>query len=592
MSNKRKAYKPNLLMGFLLLAATLLFATQQSPVKANAATVQVTINDKTTDYTTSDTTILLNGSTIASEIPVIQIDTVSLLPAKRVFGEILNCSYSYNDDTKKFTVTGPGGEYKIIGTVDSDVATLNGTAITLPYTIKRGVNQTTGSADFYVPLDFYIYNLGFTYTYNSPTLSVETPYIYSLNADTTDFDTSIYTNALNGVYVSKNTTGSDNIITASTAQTVNAANYTVTSNASEYSVTMAFTSTKNNIGTTEKKIDNGIITSIHVWEDSASHTSYVKIYYNNKYIYTQKMLEKGGKITLSKGAFSLKIMLPNGVSFSKLTTTDQYWKKRFIIVVPGKHKSFYTQNPPYKNSSFIKKISISETSAGNTQIIVTTSSMKGYKLIKGEGYFTVDIGSPKTIYNNIVMLDAGHGGKDNGAKAASVKEKSLCLNILYNKAKTYFDNPTSNVKAYWTRHDDTFINLYQRPKYSKKYNADMFVSLHMNFASSKSAKGTEVYYSKRNNKTAFSGLNSKILAQRMRTTLVSQLNSQNRGVKQAGFVVIKNNTVPAVLVELGFISNRSERAKLKTSTYQTKAAKALYKGISDTFKKYPTTRTK
>lgn len=66
----------------------------------------------------------------------------------------------------------------------------------------------------------------------------------------------------------------------------------------------------------------------------------------------------------------------------------------------------------------------------------------------------------------------------------------------------------------------------------------------------------------------------------------------NRGIKQAGFVVIKRNTVPAVLVELGFVSNPRERGKLKTSTYQTKAAKSLYKGISETFKKYPTARSR
>ena len=56
------------------------------------------------------------------------------------------------------------------------------------------------------------------------------------------------------------------------------------------------------------------------------------------------------------------------------------------------------------------------------------------------------------------------------------------LDILYNKAKEYFDSTSSNVKAYLTRHDDTFINLYQRPKYSKRYSADLFLSLHMNFS--------------------------------------------------------------------------------------------------------------
>ena len=284
--------------------------------------------------------------------------------------------------------------------------------------------------------------------------------------------------------------------------------------------------------------------------------------------------------------------LPDNVKFSKIKTTDQYWKKRFLIVIPGKQKNFYKENPPYKNSSGIKNISIKETSAGNTQIIVNTKSLKGYKLLSCENGFTVNIGSPKKIYRNIIMLDAGHGKKDSGATAAGVKEKNLCLDILYNKAKEYFDSTSSNVKAYLTRHDDTFINLYQRPKYSKRYSADLFLSLHMNFSTSKKAKGTEVYYSKVNNKRSFSGLNSKIFATRMRNTIVKNLHTKNRGIKQAGFVVIKRNTVPAVLVELGFVSNPRERGKLKTSTYQMKAAKSLYKGVSETFKKYPTARSR
>ena len=373
---------------------------------------------------------------------------------------------------------------------------------------------------------------------------------------------------------------------------MNASDLKISSDTKEYSVTMAFSGVKNGIGAYEKNIQNGIVHSIHIWEDTSMHSTYVKIYYEKKYVYTKKTLSNGGKITLSKGNFSLKVALPDNVKFSKIKTTDQYWKKRFLIVIPGKQKNFYKENPPYKNNSGIKNISIKETSAGNTQIIVDTKSLKGYKLLSCENGFTVNIGSPKKIYRNIIMLDAGHGKKDSGATAAGVKEKNLCLDILYNKAKEYFDSTSSNVKAYLTRHDDTFINLYQRPKYSKRYSADLFLSLHMNFSTSKKAKGTEVYYSKVNNKRSFSGLNSKIFATRMRNTIVKNLHTKNRGIKQAGFVVIKRNTVPAVLVELGFVSNPRERGKLKTSTYQMKAAKSLYKGVSETFKKYPTARSR
>ena len=441
-------------------------------------------------------------------------------------------------------------------------------------------------------MDFYLKQLGYSYTYNNQTLSVTSSHLFAVTSPDNSYNDTVYSNAISGIILDANASGTANSIQVTTVKDMNASDLKISSDTKEYSVTMTFLGVKNGIGAYEQNIQNGIVRSIHIWEDTSMHSTYVKIYYEKNYVYTKKTLSNGGKITLSKGNFSLKVALPDNVKFSKIKTTDQYWKKRFLIVIPGKRKNFYKENPPYKNNSSVKNISIKETSAGNTQIIVNTKSLKGYKLLSCENGFTVNIGSPKKIYRNIIMLDAGHGKKDSGATAAGVKEKNLCLDILYNKAKEYFDSTSSNVKAYLTRHDDTFINLYQRPKYSKRYSADLFLSLHMNYSTSKRAKGTEVYYSKVNNKKSFSGLNSKIFATRMRNTIVNDLHTTNRGIKQAGFVVIKRNTVPAVLVELGFVSNPRERGKLKTSTYQTKAAKSLYKGISETFKKYPTARSR
>lgn len=557
----------------------------------SAATIQTAVNNSTNDYTASDTTVQFNGKTTATGITCIRINNIDMLPVKSTI-TALSAAYRYDETTGALTITGNGGEHCIVANVNALSATVDGTNITLPYPIIRGENITDQSADFYIPMDFYLKQLGYSYTYNNQTLSVTSSHLFAVTSPDNSYNDTVYSNAISGIILDANASGTENSIQVTTVKEMNASDLKISSDAKEYSVTMAFSGVKNGIGAYEKNIQNGIVRSIHIWEDTSMHSTYVKIYYEKKYVYTKKTLSNGGKITLSKGNFSLKVALPDNVKFSKIKTTDQYWKKRFLIVIPGKQKNFYKENPPYKNNSSIKNISIKETSAGNTQIIVNTKSLKGYKLLSCENGFTVNIGSPKKIYRNIIMLDAGHGKKDSGATAAGVKEKNLCLDILYNKAKEYFDSTSSNVKAYLTRHDDTFINLYQRPKYSKRYSADLFLSLHMNFSTSKKAKGTEVYYSKVNNKRSFSGLNSKIFATRMRNTIVKNLHTKNRGIKQAGFVVIKRNTVPAVLVELGFVSNPRERGKLKTSTYQMKAAKSLYKGVSETFKKYPTARSR
>lgn len=557
----------------------------------SAATIQTAVNNSTNDYTASDTTVQFNGKTTATGITCIRINNIDMLPVKSTI-TALSAAYRYDEATGALTITGNGGEHRIVANVNALSATVDGTNITLPYPIIRGENITDQSADFYIPMDFYLKQLGYSYTYNNQMLSVTSSHLFAVTSPDNSYNDTVYSNAISGIILDANASGTANSIQVTTVKDMNASDLKISSDTKEYSVTMTFLGVKNGIGAYEQNIQNGIVRSIHIWEDTSMHSTYVKIYYEKKYVYTKKTLSNGGKITLSKGNFSLKVALPDNVKFSKIKTTDQYWKKRFLIVIPGKRKNFYKENPPYKNNSSIKNISIKETSAGNTQIIVNTKSLKGYKLLSCENGFTVNIGSPKKIYRNIIMLDAGHGKKDSGATSAGVKEKNLCLDILYNKAKEYFDSTSSNVKAYLTRHDDTFINLYQRPKYSKRYSADLFLSLHMNYSTSKRAKGTEVYYSKVNNKKSFSGLNSKIFATRMRNTIVNDLHTTNRGIKQAGFVVIKRNTVPAVLVELGFVSNPRERGKLKTSTYQTKAAKSLYKGVSETFKKYPTARSR
>ena len=185
------------------------------------------------------------------------------------------------------------------------------------------------------------------------------------------------------------------------------------------------------------------------------------------------------------------------------------------------------------------------------------------------------------------MLDAGHGGKDNGTSHGSTLEKDLNLTILHDCMEEVRNDP--NLKIYYTREDDTFIELKDRAAYASKVGADFFISLHMNSATS-SAKGTEVWYSKTNNDPTSSGLTSYKLAQTLCENLTSKLGNYNRGVKNNIFVVTKTNTVPAVLIELGFVSNSSDLKKLKDPDYRLNAAQVIYDSIEQIFNEYPTGR--
>ena len=112
----------------------------------------------------------------------------------------------------------------------------------------------------------------------------------------------------------------------------------------------------------------------------------------------------------------------------------------------------------------------------------------------------------------------------------------------------------------------------------------------MNSAGNTSAKGTEVYYSTRNNSIQSNGLSSYTMASMFLKNITSNLSMANRGVKSNVFVVTNMNTVPAVLIEYGFLSNSSDLAKFSRLDVQDKAAEILYDTIEEIFDNYPTGR--
>lgn len=156
--------------------------------------------------------------------------------------------------------------------------------------------------------------------------------------------------------------------------------------------------------------------------------------------------------------------------------------------------------------------------------------------------------------------------------------------------KQYTSQNAPDIKVYWTRTTDTYVTLAKRAAFAKGKAADAFISLHMNSASKSSANGTEVYYSVSNNSKSFGGITSKKMANLFKTKLVGDLKTKSRGVKTAGYYVLKHNTVPSILIELGFISGSSDYGRLTDSSFQKKAAKSIYEGIQSMFNTYKTGR--
>lgn len=182
----------------------------------------------------------------------------------------------------------------------------------------------------------------------------------------------------------------------------------------------------------------------------------------------------------------------------------------------------------------------------------------------------------------IIMLDAGHGGSDPGAigtlNGTQINEKDLTLSITY-KVKAILE--ANGYKTSMTRTGDTLPSLTERPAQANAENCALFVSIHINSAEATSAYGTEVYYSEENNGDTY-GVTSQAFAENVLKGMISNMGSYNRGVKMANWAVIRRSNMPAILLEVGFISNQAELANMCSDDYQNKVAKGIAEGIINT----------
>lgn len=225
-----------------------------------------------------------------------------------------------------------------------------------------------------------------------------------------------------------------------------------------------------------------------------------------------------------------------------------------------------------------------------------------------------------------VVIDAGHGGKDPGAIVGNIREKDIVLDIAL-RLGSYIRENLPKVKVIYTRSSDVFVPLLDRSIIANKNNADLFISIHANMCGSPSVKGTETYVlglhrtednlnvAKKENSvillekdysTRYEGFNPKLsesyimfeliqnthLDQSVLFAGILQENFQqhaqraNRDVRQAGFLVLRETSMPGVLVETGYLSNKSEASYLMTADGRKTIALSMYKSFKIYKEKY------
>ncbi|NSW90652.1 MAG: N-acetylmuramoyl-L-alanine amidase [Firmicutes bacterium] len=176
----------------------------------------------------------------------------------------------------------------------------------------------------------------------------------------------------------------------------------------------------------------------------------------------------------------------------------------------------------------------------------------------------------------VVVIDPGHGGNEPGAVYGGIKEKNLNLDIA---RKLQALLKAEGITVYMTRSDDSYVGLSQRSALANRVNVDMLISIHNNAYKNSSVTGTMTLYYPYSGVNK-DGLSSKTLASIVQNEMSKLLGSRNIGiVPRSDLTVLRASRVPAVIVEVGYMSNYNELSKLKSDSYRQKAAEAIKKAI-------------
>lgn len=205
---------------------------------------------------------------------------------------------------------------------------------------------------------------------------------------------------------------------------------------------------------------------------------------------------------------------------------------------------------------------------------------------KQKSAFSV-VGGTSTVQTNVItqlknavlgettFIDPGHGAQDAGAVGNGLLEKNINLEVAL-KLRSRLHQAGALIVM--SRTSDTFDSLQTRVSKGAQASADIFISIHANANDNNGANGTETYYD-----TTYAAANSIKLAQKVQPRMVSALGTRDRGVKTAGFYVIKYSRMPSILLETGFVTSPIDASILKSIAAKDRLASGIATGVSNYF---------
>ena len=257
-------------------------------------------------------------------------------------------------------------------------------------------------------------------------------------------------------------------------------------------------------------------------------------------------------------------------------------KEAYEKVENGSEKQQVSDDP-------IINIKILNENTSFTRLALTFNKLYIPELFEDDDNYYISLKKPKDVYNKILVIDLGHGGKDAGTFSGDSRtfEKDTVLAFGL-KLKEFFDKQ-NDIKVYFTRTRDTFLYRRTRVDLANGLGADFFLSIHNNNYTVEGSpinfnevRGSEIHY---NEKIKNTKVSSKRFATLILDGICNSIHTKKRGVVEgSGYYVLGHTTMPSALVEIGYLTNKNDLKIILNSEKMTACAEAVYKAVVQAFK--------
>lgn len=242
------------------------------------------------------------------------------------------------------------------------------------------------------------------------------------------------------------------------------------------------------------------------------------------------------------------------------------------------------------SNDLLMQLSVLSYEEEDVHIVELSMMLNGYyltELHETEECCIISLTKPKEVYPRIVVIDAGHGGRDMGAGADNFRTTEASINLkLLLYLKEYLD-ADETIQAYYTRTEDTYPTLPERVELANGVDADLFISFHCNSTVQSKSNGTEMMYNAEQG--VGESFNSREFAKLCLSAVTKALGTKSGGIiKRPDLHIVRRAEMPVVLVETAYLSNQSDLKILKNDEKLKAAAKAMYETILEAYQRMET----